>query len=411
MVALVCDRIFDGTGAPYLRDGVILVEGERIAAVGRRREVVVPPGARVVRAEGKTVMPGLVDAHVHVSFGCEPNPTAVLKELLPYSAIRAAVNARRMLEAGITTIRSMGSIGYADVALRQAIEDGLVVGPRVLACGHMLLMTGADEDGYYRPEVRTFREGVAQGMATGADEVRRAARIQLYHGADFLKVFATGRAFTDGPVAPAAVTFTEPEMRAAVEEAHHRGKRVAAHAYSAEGITNAVRAGVDTIEHASFLDEETAALMAERGVALVPTFSVFFRYREAAEQGLVPRWALDKTRAIWEHHGEAFRRALAAGVAIGMGTDCGEAFVHPGQNAKELELMVDAGMKPEQALVAATKAGAEIVGLGDRVGTLEPGKLADLIVVGGDPLADISILQKPEAVGLVMKDGKVVAER
>jgi imidazolonepropionase-like amidohydrolase len=402
-IALTGARLLDGTGREPVDDSVVVIDGDSIMQVGESRRVTVPSDAHRVDIQGKVVMPGMIDVHTHLYLGCETNPLSRLRDLTPFTAIRAAVYAQRMLEAGFTSIRDLGSWGFVCVALKRAIEAGLVPGPRMLVAGHAIYSTGGHLDLFLRPEIAVDRPGEADGP----DEVRRAARSQLRAGADVIKLMVTGGILSSGD-SPDDVQMTIDEMSAAVEVARGASKTVSAHAHGTKGIKDAISAGADTIEHGTFIDDEGIEMMLERDLYLVPTFVAGHHLAQEGLAGGVPAYAISKLEKTAEARQETFQKALAAGVKIALGTDCGTPFNEPGKNALELELLVANGMSPMQALVAATRGGAEVLGLSDRLGTLEKGKLADLLVTDCDPLADIAGLCDRSGMALIMKAGSVV---
>lgn len=400
---VLAGRLLDGTGAAARPDQAIIVRGGRIAAVGPRASIPVPTGARVIDLRGRTVLPGLIDAHTHLT--SLPEVTTVAEGFRISSAARAyrsVANARRTLLAGFTTVRNVGGgAGFGDVALRDAIAGGHVVGPRMLVSGPPITSTGGHGD--FNAVAPEFAMSTSWAVvADGADAVRRAVRTNRKFGADLIKVFATGGIGTEHSD-PAAAQYTVEELRAAVDEARMAGLRVAAHAHGTQGIKNAVRAGVTSIEHGSLLDDEAIALMKRRGTWLVSDLYAdeHFLTEEGAALG-APKEVIDKGMALSRRFRESFRRAHAAGVRIAFGTDAG---VYPhGLGGRQFALMVQLGMTPAQAIRSATADAAELLGIADRVGTVAPGKLADLIAVDGDPLADVRVLER---VAFVMKDGVV----
>lgn len=381
--------VFDGTGAPPGAGVDLLIEGGRIAAIGLADRA----GAETVDLGGRWLMPGLIDCHVHITFAGDPDdaPKAPTTPT-PVLAWTAANNARATLLAGVTTVRDLGSRDAINIHLRDAIAAGKVVGPRMRAAGGIICMTGGH--GWWIGR-----------QADGADDVRRAVREQLRAGADVIKFTATGGVMTPG-VDPRSASFTEDELRAGVTEAHKAFRRAAAHAQGTDGIKNAVRAGIDSIEHGIFLDDEAIDLMKQHGTYLVPTLVAPENISRHGLAAGIPPYMVEKSDRVRESHRESFRRAVSAGVRIAMGTDAGTPFNRHGANAAEIALMVECGMSPVQALVAATRTAAELLDLTDETGTIETGKAADLLIVDGDPLTEISLLCDADRIAGVLKDGR-----
>jgi len=399
-VALVSGSVIDGVGLESIRGGVLLIEDGRIVRVARR----VPRGYMKVDVRDCTVLPGLIDAHVHLCLGGEVNfETALLRDPPELIALRAAARAQELLRAGYTTVRDMGAPARAVIALRDAVAAGLLPGPRILAPGRVVTATGGHAD--FAPEGVVHRWGLGL-VADGPDGVRRAVRAEIKAGADFIKFCATGGVL-DPQSEPGLQEFSEEEMGVLISEAHRMGRKVAAHAQGEGGIKAAIRAGVDTIEHGIFLDEAAAEMMRERGVYLVPTLSASHNLLREEGKGLPPH-VLRKAREVREAHLEGFSLALRMGVPIVAGTDSGIPFCPHGDNALELALMVKQGMSPLEAIKAATSRAAATLGLDD-VGSLEPGNIADVAVVRGDPLDDIGVLRDRARIALVLQEGKPVA--
>jgi len=382
LLALVRARLVDGTGAKPVDDVTVTIEGGRIASVAAGAPA--PEGARVLDLDGRTLLPGLVEAHVHMS------SLDVPRELEAHGVAKAA---RDFLAGGITTIRDVGSYGRSLFDLRDAMAQGLCDGPRMVLCGQIVAATSAG--------ARTFT--TMYRPADGPDEMRRAVREQLAQGADFVKTMVTGalNVVHEGIDPP---QLTHEELHAIVDEAHRHGFLVAAHAEGVGGIRLAVELGVDTLEHGeqSWRAPEALAAMAERGIVLVPTLCLFPLIEELER---LPRWMRERAKALGEEAGRTVQAAKSAGVQMAMGADAGP----HGENARELVLLVEAGLSPMEGIVAATSVGARTCALQDELGTVEAGKAADLLVLDGDPLADVRILTRPERRWLVLKDGLPLA--
>ncbi len=388
-------EVFDGRGSPPQR-ATIVIENERIVAVGSRREVKVPRGAVRIDARGMTVLPGLIDCHVHLCLGGEPDVLRTVQEEDPaFTLLKASRHARATLEAGFTTVRDLGFRDHSIFALKQAIEAGLIPGPRILAAGLAVCMTG----GHARFIGR---------QADGPVEVAAAVREQLAAGADVIKFIASGGVLTPD-TSPDSPQLTPEELAAGIAEARLAGRHVAAHAHSAEGMKNAIRAGAHSIEHATLLDDQAAALMIEYGVFMVPTLSAL---ATTADRGVgcgVPASVLDKAQAMRARHEASFKKAHRSGIRIALGTDAGTPFNHHGENAQELERMVALGMTAPEAIQAATSEAARLLAIQDSVGTIEVGKRADLVVMAGNPLKKIGLFQNRDRIAGVMQGGRFVS--
>jgi imidazolonepropionase-like amidohydrolase len=306
--------------------------------------------------------------------------------------LKAARHAYLSLLAGVTTVRDLGSANGISGSLRDAIALGVATGPRVLTTNQAVCITGGQGWQFSR-------------QADGADGVRQAVREQIRAGADAIKMMATGGVITQG-VEPGSPQFTLQELKAGAEEAHKAGRKIAAHAQGNEGIKDSLRAGFDTIEHGIYLDDEAIALFLEKKAVLVPTLSAPFNIMEKGEKSGIPSFIIEKTRKVKDAHVASIKKAHKAGITIASGADSGTPFNLHGENLKELELLVGIGLSPMEAIVSATRIAAETLGLGSRLGSIEPGKLADLIVVEGDPLKDITVLQQKDKMVAVMKDGQ-----
>jgi imidazolonepropionase-like amidohydrolase len=398
-------RLFDGKSNALVKPGVVVVTDGKIVAAGA--SAAIPPGAEVLDLGDATLLPGFIDAHTHLTGNYrEDYARAALDNLqkpIPEMALDASVNARVTLMAGITTVRDVGSHDYLDAGLRNAINRGVVPGPRMLVAVHAIGATGGhcDETGY-RAGVFGKETGPEEGVINGADQARQAVRLAHKYGATIIKTCATGGVLS---LADAVDTpqLTQEELNAIVDEAHALKLKTAAHAHGAEGAKRAIRAGIDSIEHGSFLDDEALNLMKQRGTYYVPTLMAAQGLSEQISRGVaIPPPILVKANAAIAAIHQTFQKAVGMGIKIGLGTD---AAVYPhGRNTEEFHQMVDLGMKPIDALKAGTSADAELLGLADKIGTLEPGKLADVVAVPGDPVENI---RATEHVFFVMKEGVI----
>jgi imidazolonepropionase-like amidohydrolase len=392
-------RWLDVSAGQIRTPAVVVVQDGKIASVGGE----VPAGAQAIDLGDVTLVPGLMDAHTHLTADIEGEwVTRSVRELPAEAALRGARNARRTLDAGFTTVRDVGGPGFADVALMKAIDAGMVPGPRMIPSAHALSITGGhcDETGW-APGI--LEGGPEQGIVDGAAAALRAVRYQAKHGAKVIKICATAGVLSfDATVG--AQQFSDEEMRTVVEEAARHGLKVAAHAHGSAGIKDAIRAGVDTIEHASLIDDDGIKLAKQRGAWLsMDIYNTEYTQSEGKKNGVLED-NLRKDREIADVQRENFRKAHAAGVKMVFGTDAG---IYPhGDNARQFRWMVKYGMTPTQAIQTATVNAAQALGHDDR-GTIEAGRIADLIAVKGDPTADVTLL---ESVPFVMKGGDVVKD-
>jgi imidazolonepropionase-like amidohydrolase len=400
VVMIKAARLIDGRGGAPVAPAMVRIEGDRIVEVGK--SLAIPAGARVIDLGAATLLPGLIDLHTHLTgkFGVhwEQDLTTTTP---PEAALWGAKNARDTLLAGFTTCREMGpSWPYVDVALRDAIDQGAVPGPRLFVPGNYVSSTGGAGD------ARQFSiyvdVPIVKNLADGPEEVTKAVRTNFKNGADFIKILATGAVLSKG-ISPSAQQYSDAEILAAVTEANRWGRQVAAHAHGADGIKAAIRAGVRTVDHGSYLDDEAVALLKASGRR---TFYVPTLYTSEAilggEGAKIPESEVERERKIRDIQHAGFRRALAAGIPIGFGTD--SSVIPHGKNAHEMTIRVGLGEPAMATLVSATSLNAEILGWSDRVGSIESGRLADLVAVSGDPLKDITEMER---VRFVMKGGIV----
>jgi imidazolonepropionase-like amidohydrolase len=397
-VVIHAGHVLDVKTGKMLSDQTIVIENGKIVSVGAAAQAKAPADAVRIELPNATVLPGLIDAHTHLTM----DPMFGYEELsisIPREALTGAKNARVTLLAGFTTVRNVGAEGYTDVALRDAINAGDLQGPRMLVSGPPLSITGGHGDNNLLP----FEyHATADGVADGVDGVRHMVRQDIKYGADLIKFMASGGVLSKGDN-PQASQYTLEEMKAIVEEAHRLGRKVAAHAHGAQAILWASEAGVDSIEHGSYIDDAGIAEMKKNGTYLVPTLYLGDWFLENAEKNHVPDFYLAKAKAVMPVARQNIAHAFASGVKVAFGTD---AAVYPhGMNAHEFAVMVKLGLTPLQAIQAATINAADLLGWSGKVGSLDPGAWGDVIAVDGDPLKDVTTL---EHVKFVMKGGDVV---
>jgi len=391
-------HVLDVKTGKLLADQTIVIQDGKIVSIGASAEAKAPAGAAVIDLPNATVLPGLIDAHTHLTM----DPKFGYEELglsLPRETLTGAKNARVTLQAGFTTVRNVGAAGFTDVALRDAINAGDVPGPRMLVSGPPLSITGGHADNNLLPfEYHATSDGVADGV----DGVRHMVRQDIKYGADLIKFMASGGVLSKGDN-PQASQYTLEEMKVIVEESHRLGRKVAAHAHGAQAILWASEAGVDSIEHGSYIDDAAIAEMKKNGTYLVPTLYLGDWFLEHAAENHVPDFLLSKAKAVMPAARQNIAHAFASGVKVAFGTD---AAVYPhGLNAHEFAVMVKLGLTPLQAIQASTINAADLMGWSGKVGTLAPGAWGDVIAVDGDPLQDVTTLER---VKFVMKGGEVV---
>ncbi|HEX6649475.1 MAG TPA: amidohydrolase family protein, partial [Pyrinomonadaceae bacterium] len=405
VVVLKAARLIDGTGAAPVNNAVIVVTDNVITAVGAATSVTLPANAKVIDLGDVTLLPGFIDAHTHLIgrvLGDPAGDAALVRDFESFGAILGVQHARDTLMAGFTSIRNVGAAGrFDDMALRKAIDEGWTPGPRIMTAGHALGIRGGhcDENGF-RPGL--LDPGIEDGVADGPDQIRAAVRYQIKYGADVIKTCATGGVLSEGD-AVGATQYSFEELKALVDEANKLERKVAAHAHGTEGIKLAVRAGVSSIEHGSFLDDEGARMMKERGTFLVPTLSAAEAVERAAKTGVLKGLRAEKALAAAAAVRHAIKLAVANKISIALGTDAG--VVPHGSNGHEFVLLVQwGGMSNMDAIVAGTSSGAKLLGWDKKLGSLTTGKWADIVAVSGDPSKNIEDIQR---VVFVMKNGVV----
>ena len=397
--AVMASLLIDGTGEAPVKKGVVLIEEGKIVEAGSEDEVQIPSGAKRIDLGARTIMPGMIDAHAHVMGTRSYSPAESITTPHDLMVLRAAEDCLKLLKAGFTTVRDCGS--SIALSLKRAIDDGVIPGPKIYAAGRPLSQTAGHGDIHYLPRDEVLKHGVL--LCDGPDDCRRAAREALRDGADLIKVSTTGGVGSEKDN-PWEAQFTVDEIKAITYEAHNVGKRVASHAQGALGVKNAINGGVDSIEHGYLLDDECVEMMLKHGTYFVPTFALVEVYKKALEKPYdMPPWRLRKQKMCIEEMPKSLMKAYKAGVKIATGPDYfGPPLRAHGDNADELIAMVKYGMKPMDVLVAATRNGAECIGIEKTVGTITPGKDADIIAVEGNPLEDIQAVKR---VAFVMKKG------
>ena len=405
VVVLKAARLIDGTGAAPVNNAVVVVTDNKITAVGSANSVSIPAEAKVIDLGDVTLLPGFIDAHTHLIgrvLGDPEGDNAPVRDYESFGAILGVLHARDTLMAGFTSVRNVGAQGrFDDMALRKAINEGWIIGPRIETAGHAIGITGGhcDENGFRPGAVQL---GPIDGVADGPEQIRQAVRLQIKYGADVIKTCATGGVLSEGD-AVGATQYSFEELKALVDEANKLDRKVAAHAHGTEGIKLAVRAGVSSIEHGSFLDEEGARMMKERGTFLVPTLLAAETVERAAKNGILKGLRAEKAFAAAAAVRHSIKLAVATKLNIALGTDAG--VIPHGANAREFFLMVDwGGMTNMEAIQAGTLNGARLLGWDKNLGSLTVGKWADIVAVSGDPLKDIHAMEKPV---LVMKNGVI----
>jgi imidazolonepropionase-like amidohydrolase len=401
-------RLIDGTGGDPIDDAVLVIEDGRIESVRQTGTVGYPEDTHVVDVAGKTIMPGLIDAHVHLAGLKSMAQVETVLDNPMLQGMRGVLDVWKVIDAGFTTVRDACCVHA--LHLKEAVNEGSIVGPRILAAGRAITQTGGHSDHHFLPlEWAASSFNVEGRVADGVAEVRKAAREQLRAGADHLKIHTTGGVMSEKGL-PTSCQYSLEEIRAFVEEARNWGVRTAAHAQGTQGIKNALICGINSIEHGVMLDDECIDLMLKDGACLVPTLAIVEAIIHKGPKVGVLEASLRKARSLQKEHLVSFKKAYRAGVTCGLGTDYLSDPMSPmGANAVELELYVErAGLTPMETLVCATRNNAEVLGLGDKLGTLEAGKWADILVVQGDPSQDISILRNKKNILSIYKGGTMV---
>ena len=406
VIAVKAGKLIDPESTTVLKDQIVLLRDGKIEAVGPNLPI--PAGAQTIDLSSETVLPGLIDCHTHLADGQhgEGDPVSIFRKTAAQYALESVPNAKVTLESGFTTVRDVGTYrALNDVALRDAINSGYVVGPRMFVAGAYVTITGgAGADTGLAPDIQLPWD-MHYGEANSPWEVRQVIRKLAHDGVDHIKILSSGAVLTHGSN-PKSQEFTLEELQAAVDEASHFGLRVESHAHSPEGIKNAIRAGVASVEHATMIDDEGIALAKQHGTYLDMDIYDEECIQEAGREGKMPRDFLEHDKQLGQIQRDNFRKAVQAGVKMSFGTDAG---VCPyGIAAKQFAMMVKYGMTPMQAIQAATINAADLLGKRGLLGSIKPGKYADLIAVSGDPLTDVSVLER---VDFVMKEGKVYKQR
>ncbi len=396
--------LIDGVNENAIENSVLIIKEDKIQFAGHANAVSIPKSSHQIDISGKTVLPGLIDAHLHLLGIKTLDPLDWVVDPPELRGMRAVMDVWRLIDRGFTTVRCCGSPN--SLFLRKAIDEKSIIGPRIVSCGAMISQTGGHGDMVHSLPIDWIKPPRGYGrIADGEDECRKAVREQLREGADFIKICTTGGVTSERDL-PTSAQFTIQEVRAVVEEAHNVGVKVASHAQGTKGIKNALLAGVDTIEHGYYLDEETIDMMLRQNSFLVPTLSIAEVTLREGQKANFPKAFMEKARRVHGAQLKSFKLACDAGINICCGTDfLGHPICPMGDNALEIELQVKNGRLPMEAIISCTKVNAQALGLDDKLGTLEPGKIADFVLVEGDPLKDIGILKQKDKIFAVYKAG------
>ncbi len=399
--------LIDVKNSDLVKDRAIIIKGKQIKDIVHLDAI--PDDMKqhhpVFDARGQYILPGLIDTHTHMQLSGKEPEIRIFKESVPKRTLRAAANAGKTIEAGFTTVRDLGAENLVDLGLRDAINEGLVVGPRMFVSGYKIMPTGADFS-VYAPGVNI------DGRYTmdSPEEIKKAVRTLLARDVDLIKVMTSGRTFR-ATSSPDAHALTLEDTRLVVREAHNQNRKVSAHAHGRKGVKIALQAGCDSLEHGSLLDDEDIEMMVQNNVFLVPTFSYGKHIEMLGQHCGLPEYAVKKALDSRKNRLNSFSKALKSGVKIAMGSDAGMPFADHGENAFELTAMVEAGMTVMQSIQSTTCRAAELLDMSDRIGTIAPGKWADIIVIDTDPLQDISVLCQQENIKGVIKEGRIVIDR
>jgi len=398
--------LIDGTDTKPIENTVTIIKGEKIAEITDVNSFSEPKEASYIfDARNKFILPGFIDCHTHIQLSEKQSELQIIKESIPLKTLRAAFNAKKTVEAGFTSIRDLGAENLVDIGLRDAINEGLILGPRMFVSGYKIMPTGADFP-LYPPEVQIY----GRETMNSPDEVRKAVRTLLARGVDIIKLMATGRTFRKTS-SPSSYALTLEEAKVAVCEAHNQNKKVAVHAHGKKGVKIALKAGCDSLEHGTILDNDDIELIRKNGIFLVPTLSYGTHIEKLGDKSGLPDFVVEKAIDGLHHRLRSFKKALKAEVKIAMGSDAGMPFVYHGENAFELTTMVEAGMTPMKAILSMTSAGAELLGIADKIGIISVDKIADIVIVSKNPLENISILQKKKNILAVLKEGEIIINR
>jgi imidazolonepropionase-like amidohydrolase len=414
-IVLIGGVLIDGTGREPLKNSVIVVEGNKIRDVGQEGDVKIPKDAEVIDIYNMTIMPGLIDTHIHICMDGEPKGLIerTVNQNCMFALVKGVSYLSRTLRRGITTAQDGGSgFNWMEVALRDGVNVGLIEGPRYGAAGYHITVTSGH--GYFFPPWLGSRYGgdiieQAAMHADGPEEWRKAVRLNLWYGVDMVKLVVSRDVISPGIPILAQASFEE--VKAAVEEAHRNRRKVMAHANGPEAIRTALEAGVDIIVHGYFMDDDLIEMIVEKEAYLEPT-NRYIKLLVEKGEGEQPDYTVEGAKEFWKDRVKNFKKYIDKGVKIVLGSDAGGVpyFKH-GENARELEVMVELGIPPMQAIVSATKLAAECLGLQDKIGTIKPGKLADILVIDGNPLQDIGVLSQEEKLKIIMKDGNIIVRK